>query len=218
MKDIDSVELRQSQTPAELRHQTTVELGESHTACGAVVSSVASRKSKKQRQGLEVASCSKKTEVKKVMPIIQVSSTENTTCSSRTRKEDEQSPEIKATNSDIRKESGTLRQSQPLEIKRLSADVSPPKPISRPHAATNKVFVFSSRLSRRDCLNSRSPTPFPAKVRANQVSQRPEPQTKMEPSYSPSSSPREPTACPKNSSSSLSSRTRHPGRIRACLD
>ena len=218
MKDIDSVELRQSQTPAELRHQTTVELGESHTACGAVVSSVASRKSKKQRQGLEVASCSKKTEVKKVMPIIQVSSIENTTCSSRTRKEDEQSPEIKATNSDIRKEPGTLRQSQPLEIKRLSADVSPPKPISRPHAATNKVFVFSSRLSRWDCLNSRSPTPFPAKVRANQVSQRPEPQTKIEPSYSPSSSPREPTACPKNSSSSLSSRTRHPGRIRACLD
>ena len=153
-----------------------------------------------------------------MMPIIQVSSIENTTCSSRTRKEDEQSPEIKATNSDIRKESGTLRQSQPLEIKRLSADVSPPKPISRPHAATNKVFVFSSRLSRWDCLNSRSPTQFPAKVRANQVSQRPEPQTKMEPSYSPSSSPREPTACPKNSSSSLSSRTRHPGKIRACLD
>ena len=225
MKDIDSVELRQSQTPAELRHQTTVELGESHTACGAVVSSVAPRKSKKQRQGLEVASCSKKTEVKKVMPIIQVSSTENTTCSSRTGKEDEQSSEIKATNSYIRKESGTQGQTQLLEIKRLSADVSPPKPISRPHAATNKVFVFSSRLSRRDSLKSRSPTPFPAKVRANQVSQRPEPQTKIEPSYSPSSSSREPTACPNNSSASrhpgclsLSSRTRHPGRIRACLD
>ena len=217
MKDIDSVELRKSQTPAELRHQTTVELGESHTACGAVVSSVAPRKSKKQRQGLEVASCSKKTEVKKVMPIIQVSSTENTTCGSRTGKEDEQSSEIKATNSYIRKESGIQGQTQLLEIKRLSADVSPPKPISRPHAATNKVFVFSSRVSRRDCLNSRSPTPFPAKVRANQVSQRPEPPTKIEASYSPSC-PREPTACPKNSSSSLSSRTRHPGRIRACLD
>ena len=218
MKDIDSVELRQSQTPAELRHQTTVELGESHTACGAVVSSVAPRKSKKQRQGLEVASCSKKTEVKKVMPIIQVSSTENTTCGSRTGKEDEQSSEIKATNSYIRKESGTQGQTQLLEIKRLSADVSPPKPISRPHAATNKVFVISSRVSS-------FPTKFPAKLRANQVSQRPEPQTKIEPSYSPSSSSREPTACPNNSSASrhpgclsLSSRTRHPGRIRACLD
>ena len=157
-----------------------------------------------------------------MIPIIQVSSTENTTCSSRTGKEDEQGSEIKATN---RKESGTQRQTQPLEIKRLSADVSPPKPISSPHAATNKVFVFSSRVSRQDCLSSRSPTPFPAKVRGNQVSQRPEPHTKIEPSHSPCSSPREPTACPKNSSpsrrpgcSSLSSRTRHPGRIRACLD
>ena len=164
-----------------------------------------------------MASYSKKTEVKKVIPIIQVSSTENTTCSSRTGKKGEQSLEIKATN---RKESGTQRQTQPLEIKRLSADVSPPKPISSPHAATNKVFVFSSRVSRQDCLSSRSPTQFPAKVRANQVSH-----TKIEPSYFPSSSPREPTACPKNSSpshrpgcSSLSSRTRHPGRIRACLD
>ena len=225
MKDIDSVELRQSQTAAELRHQTTVELEESHTACGAVVASEVLRKSKKQRQGLEVASCSKKTEVKKVMPIIQVSSTENTTCSSCTGKEDEQSPEIKATNSDIRKESGTQRQTQPLEIKSLSADVSPQKPFFGAHAATNKVFVISSRVSRRDCLNSRSPTKFPAKLRANQVSQRPEPQTKIEPSYSPSSSSREPTACPNNSSASrhpgclsLSSRTRHPGRIRACLD
>ena len=155
-----------------------------------------------------------------MIPIIQVSSTENTTCSSRTGKEDEQSLEIKATNSNIRKESGTQRQTQPLEIKKLSADVSPPKPISSPYAATNKVFVFSSRVSRQDCLKSRSPTPFPAKVRANQVSH-----TKIEASYSPCSSPREPTACPKNSSpshrpgcSSLSSRTRHPGRIRACLD
>ena len=152
-----------------------------------------------------------------MIPIIQVSSTENTTCSSRTGKEEEQSSEIKATN---RKESGNQRQTQPLEIKRLSADVSPPKPISGAHAATNKVFVFSSRVSRQDCLSSRSPTQFPAKVRANQVSH-----TKIEPSYFPSSSPREPTACPKNSSpsfrpgcSSLSSRTRHPGRIRACLD
>ena len=169
-----------------------------------------------------MASCSKKTEVKKEIPIIQVSSTENTTCSSRTGKKGEQSLEIKATN---RKESGTQRQTQPLEIKRLSSDVSPPKPISGAHAATNKVFVFSSRVSRQDCLSSRSPTQFPAKVRANQVSQRPEPQTKTEPSYSPCSSPREPTAYPKNSSpshrpgcSSLSSRTRHPGRIRACLD
>ena len=157
-----------------------------------------------------------------MIPIIQVSSTENTTCSSRTGKKGEQSLEIKATN---RKESGTQRQTQPLEIKRLCADVSPPKPISGPHAATNKVFVFSSRVSRQDCLSSRSPTQFPAKVRANQVSQRTEPPTKIEPSYSPSSSPREPTACSKISSpsrrpgySSLSSRTRHPGKIRACLD
>ena len=172
-----------------------------------------------------MASCSKKTEVKKVIPIIQVSSTENTTCSSCTGKEDVQSLEIKATNSDTRKESGTQRQTQPLEIKRLSADVPPPNPISGAHAAINKVFVFSSRVSSRDCLIPRSPTPFPAKVRANQVSQRTEPHTKTEPSYSPSSSPREPTACPKNSSpyrrpgySSLSSRTRHPGKIRACLD
>ena len=168
-----------------------------------------------------MASYSKKTEVKKVIPIIQVSSTENTTCSSRTGKKGEQSLEIKATN---RKESGTQRQTQPLEIKRLSADVSPPKPISGAHAATNKVFVFSSRVSRRDCLTSRSPTPFPAKARANQAPETSEPPTKIEPSHSPSSS-REPTACPKNSSpsrrpgcSSLSSRTRHPGRIRACLD
>ena len=160
-----------------------------------------------------------------MIPIIQVSSTENTTCSSRTGKEDEQSSEIKATNSDVRKESGTQRQTQPSENKRLTADVSPPKPISGAHAATNKVFVFSSRVSRRDSLSSRSPTQFPAKVRANQVSQRPEPPTKIEASYFPCSSPREPTACPKNSSpsrhpgcSSLSSRTRHPGRIRACLD